>query len=198
MVVINKAIKVVIRVVVEEPIMGVIKEGTKAIQQMAMREAIKVEIVLAIMMDIMEIIIKAEYFNFELVPMWMAVMVQKGVFMVVFMEEQVNLMWYLELVNKQVAKKVNIKLAMLKAMMRERYRVINSMKNFNSHFMFSSEILNFLFKLLVINYLQVVIVKSMMLLVIIIDLVVYFNQVISIMVVMLIKLVMVTIRLIIK
>lgn len=198
MVVINKAIKMVIRVVVKEPIMGVIKEGTKAIQQMAMREAIKVEIVLAIMMDIMEIIIKAEYFNFELVPMWMAVMVQKGVFMVVFMEEQVNLMWYLELVNKQVAKKVNIKLAMLKAMMRERYRVINSMKNFNSHFMFSSEILNFLLKLLVINYLQVVIAKSMMLLVIIIDLVVYFNQVISIMVVMLIKLVMVTIRLIIK
>ena len=34
----------------------------------------------------------------------MAVMVQKGVFMVVFMVEQVDLMWYLELVNKQVAK----------------------------------------------------------------------------------------------
>lgn len=62
---------------------------------------------------------------------------------------------------------MNIKLVILWAMMREQYRVINSLKNFNSHFMFSSEILNFLFMMLVIKYLQVVIVKFMMLLVIV-------------------------------
>jgi hypothetical protein len=44
------------------------------------------------MMDIMEVIIKAEYFNFTLVLMLVAMKVQKEKFMVVFMMEQVNLM----------------------------------------------------------------------------------------------------------
>ena len=64
---------------------------------------------------------------------------------------------------------MNIKLVILWAMMREQYKVVNSMKNFNSHFMFSSGILNFLVMMMVIKYLQVVIIKSMMFLVIIID-----------------------------